>query len=133
MVPQVKNPDNILSHKNLKNELGKFFSAAKDFSSRTGKPAFMPSCMVDQKWHSLIAQQDQKEYADLAQNNFGKIPEHVSESGFGFIAWVKDYEKKFGKLDLSWFYDTDGSFNQELFESYQRTGVLKCAWDCTPL
>jgi len=114
------------------NELGRFFITAKRYTERTGKPAFMPVCVLDEVWHELLTHPD--EYSAFCKNVLGGGAPlgHFSLKGEGPIEWVSDYEKAFGQLPPIWFFGVDGNQDTRAYESYHETGVFYASWDCTP-
>ena len=113
----------------LKEELGKFFVVADNFKEKNNKVAFMPSSILDNYWHQLLSSD---QYNDFCIKTVGRVVKHNKNKGFGQIEWVKTYEAKYGKLPSSWFYLPNGEFDLTAYENYQKTGIWKAAWDCTP-
>lgn len=113
-------------------ELGKFFAAAQKYTARTGKPAFMPVCVVDEAWHDLLNRPD--EYLAFCNEVLGEGQAigHVSIKGSGPVEWVSDYEETFGKLPAIWVLRAGGEQNAQAYERYGETGILHASWDCTP-
>ena len=113
-------------------ELGKFFAAARKYTERTGKPAFMPVCVVDEAWHDLLNRPD--EYLAFCNEVLGgdRAIGHVPIKGYGPVEWVSDYEKTFGKLPAIWVLKADGKQDVQTYQRYNNTGILYASWDCTP-
>ena len=113
-------------------ELGKFFATAKRYTERTGEPAFMPVCVVDEVWHDLLNRPD--EYLTFCNEVLGQGQTigHLAIKGAGPVEWVSDYEETFGKLPSIWVLRTDDEQDAQAYERYRETGVLYASWDCTP-
>lgn len=114
----------------VEQELARFFIAGKAFQKETNKPVFMPVCIVDEAWHSLMS--DEVRYDNLTSSFVGTRIEHLQNKGFGEIEWVANYERMFGKLSKHWFTCADGKFNSTAYDEYIEKGKLYAAWDCTP-
>ncbi|HKX33391.1 MAG TPA: hypothetical protein VJ302_37280 [Blastocatellia bacterium] len=112
-------------------ELGKFFSTAKRYTERTGKPAFMPVCIVDKVWHDLLNRPD--EYLAFCNEVLGerRAIGHGPIKGTGPVEWVADYEAIFGDLPSIWCFRANGEHDAQAYEQYRKTGILYASWDCS--
>ena len=114
----------------VEQELLRFFTAGKAYQMKTSKSVFMPACIVDETWHSLLNEEER--YFNLTSSIVGSNIEHVQSKGFGEIEWVADYEKMFGKLSKEWFTSVDGTFNLSSYDEYLKKGKMYASWDCSP-
>lgn len=112
------------------NELLKFLSIGKAYHLTKQRPVFMPVCVVDQAWHALLL--DTKRYHTLTTRTIGSKVLHLEQSGEGYLEWVSEYEKRFGKLSKLWFTSSDGQFDPVAYDRYSKTGKIYTSWDCTP-
>ena len=111
-------------------ELGKFFQiASRRMAAGLGKN-YMPGGLIDEVWHTMLKDADR--YATFSKAHAGHVLGHAENAGFGTLAWVADYEAKFGTLDKVWFADKSGQIDSASFDEYQRTGQYVTSWDCTP-
>jgi len=118
-----------LTEKSLELEFQKFLTVAHLCKKETNQDVFMPSCIIDTYWHKRLNQED---YDAFCIQTIGKKVAHKENKGFGNIEWVRTYEKLYGKLAPSWFYDVDGAFIGKSYNDYLKSGVWKAAWDCSP-
>lgn len=94
------------------------------------KDLTMPSTYIDSVWHEMI---DRPEYQPFCMRHAAMNVIHDPASGEGEIKWVKEYEKRFGKLPQVWFMNRDGVVDFVSFEAYNKTGRWeKAKWDCIP-
>lgn len=109
-------------------ELGRFFTLSVELN----KPLTMFSEYIDDAWHALM--NDDAQYRKFCLDAVGQYIGHkpggsdLPESH----PWVRDYEARFGRLDESWFADSNGSLNAPAFNRYLETGEVQAAWDCGP-
>lgn len=70
----------------VEEELRRFFLVAEEYTRTTGKPALMPSCIIDEYWHGLIEMTDGL-ITPLATELFGSgaTIKHIESGGFGPI------------------------------------------------
>ncbi|MBU0279073.1 MULTISPECIES: hypothetical protein [unclassified Gemella] len=119
----------IVTEEHATKELRKFFTLLKV----EGVDLKMPNTYMDEVWHHML--EDDKEYKEFCLETAGAYIEHVpNKAKFPEeLAWVKLYENKFGKLDISWFVTGEGNFQEKEYEEYIKTGVLKMSWDCSAI
>lgn len=108
-------------------ELGKFFTLAGEGT----KGLMMPNSYIDEEWHSMLEKPE--EYKEFCLEHAGVELEHVPSGGVDEFVWVKDYEQKYGKLNIVWFIKSNGTFDNEAYEVYVKDGIVKMSWDCAPL
>ncbi|EOO08755.1 hypothetical protein [Bacillus cereus] len=107
-------------------ELGKFLKMYSEGVSNLT----MPSRFIDVIWHDML--ENPEEYEAFSNKFAGMVVGHEPIVGEGKIEWVTNYEKRFGKLNSTWFMDQNGRFNKKAYEEYQKTGVWRASWDCGP-
>lgn len=118
----------------LNRELSRFFEVGKELFDETGESALMPTCVVDEHWHSLI---ESGELDGLVSASLGGniTVKHIESGGIDPLNWADRYEAKFGPLSPLWFTGEAG-LNTASFDAYTTEGlkgIPKMAWDCTPL
>jgi hypothetical protein len=113
-------------------ELARYFAlvgAAAASGADTWLPMF--SGAVDAAWHRLTL--DSAALADFCTLHAGVQVGHQPARGHGRIAWVEEYERRFGTpLPHIWFTRADGTVDAEALEQYERTGIVVTGWDCAP-
>jgi hypothetical protein len=98
-------------------ELSKF--TALCYESEEPLPMF--SSLIDNRWHVLI------------DNNHENLPIHdttIRTSELTKITWIKDYEKKYGKLHKAWFMDANFYFDFESYNKYIESGNIFSCYNC---
>lgn len=114
----------------LDRELSRFFQIGKELFEETGELAMMPTCVVDEHWHSLI--EHGKIDAFVAEHlGDDVVIMHLDAGGIDPLNWVARYESAFGPLNPAWFTDQNG-LNSELFGEYTDGAAPGMSWDCTP-
>tara|TARA_Y100001960_G_C14776107_1_gene883242 strand:+ start:2354 stop:2788 length:435 start_codon:yes stop_codon:yes gene_type:complete len=113
-----------------KEELKKFFYIAAIHNEDFGENIKMPSCVIDSYWHDLL--KNKEGYKQFSLDACGKELKHKKDKGEGILSWVETYERIFGKLPDVWFIAPNGEFQEDVYRSYIKTGVVKMSWDCEP-
>ncbi|HEV3157138.1 MAG TPA: hypothetical protein VGZ00_07280 [Candidatus Baltobacteraceae bacterium] len=111
-----------------KNELGRFFLAAKELHAKENKLAFMPVCFIDTVWHRTLA--DRTTFDAWTINLVDEKVEHVPNPGEGVLSWVPTYERLFGPLPQIWFANPQGIVDHLAYDRYRRTGNIYASWQC---
>ena len=107
-----------------RSELARYFILSKDLK----RPLPMFSQFIDEVWHEMLT--DAVKYEQFCQQTVGTIVWHNPERGLvREVDWIKDYERRHGRLGRTWFMTEAGELNQEQFEAY-RTKGFKAAWAC---
>ena len=114
----------------LDRELARFFQISKQLFDETGELAMMPTCVVDERWHSLIEADKIDSFVSKCLDDDVAIT-HLEAGGVDPLNWVSRYESTFGPLNPLWFTGKDG-LNVELYNEYARGALPDMAWDCTP-
>lgn len=114
----------------LDQELARFFQISKQLFDETGALAMMPTCVVDERWHSLI---ETNMIDSFVLKCFGGNVEvtHLEAGGVDPLNWVSRYESEFGPLNPVWFTGENG-LDVELYNEYTGGTHPDMAWDCTP-
>ncbi|NSN01227.1 hypothetical protein HRD76_11390 [Enterococcus faecalis] len=107
-------------------ELGKFFALAGE----NVPDLMMPNSFIDEEWHAML--NDSETYEKFCLQYAGTLIKHEPSGGVDEFTWVKNYEQKYGKLNIIWFIDSSGTFNEKAYEEYIKNGIVKMSWDCKP-
>ena len=81
----------------------------------------MFSNLIDARWHKL-----------LSSSNI-KLPTHdptVRSNGPEQINWIKDYERKFGRLNICWFINGNGYIDSISYNAYIKSGCVCAEYNC---
>jgi hypothetical protein len=116
----------------LRTELGRFFAVAAQYTAQSGERAMMPACPVDTAWHEMLG--DDAMFGDLVTEFLGPdaTVRHLEANGRGVIGWTGLYERSYGPLPQVWFTSPQGVLDEKAYADYQRTGIARLSWDCTP-
>lgn len=120
----------VKEHADARKELAKYFQLITENKISL----CMFSDYIDKEWHEML--KDAEDYKGFCIQSCGQVIKHIPShvkgaSGHGDIDWVPLYESKFGKLDESWFKDSEGVTNQVVFDYYNRTGKILASWKCS--
>ncbi len=110
-------------------ELGRFFALSVELN----QPLTMFSEYIDDAWHSLM--EEPERYREFCIDVVGRAVGH-NPSGANNpmvdVEWLPEYEAKYGRLPASWFADIDGNVDDQLYQTYIKTGEIRASWACNP-
>lgn len=112
------------------NELARFLNIAADRAA-DGEVTPMFSAYLDRRWHAMLNRDD---YQDWCEAQVGRLISHKESVGRGPIAWIPEYERRFGSLPEMWFATADGrGLDHDLLARYRSTGTVTASWSCHAL
>lgn len=138
----------MLSEKIQKRELGRFFQVALLAEINNEDVCYMPSCLIDEFWHSFEKQE--KQFAKFTMNLVNTEVEHINDyeaypeyKGEGYLSWTPLYHQMFGILPVVWFTDSKGIVDEQSYKQYcesyleqsKNSNLLikpQASWSCTP-